>query len=255
MSLISTALTAVLLAATAFVPAAMAQDAPKKTVVLVHGAWANGSSWYKVIPILEKAGLNVVAVHNPLSSMAADVANTRRVIEDQPGSVILVGHSYGGAVITEAGNSDKVESLVYVAAFAPEAGQSINAIIQPFGTPEYFPSIHADAGHYSVWPADAMHKWFAPDVSAGEVAVMAATQAPFFLGIFEETVSQAAYVSKPSWYVVATQDQIIPPPLQTHFAEMMKATVVPVEGSHVAMVSQPEAVAKAILAAAGLSDL
>ncbi|RYD60793.1 MAG: alpha/beta hydrolase [Verrucomicrobiaceae bacterium] len=142
MSLTSAALTAVFLAATAFVPAAAAQDAPKKTVVLVHGAWANGSSWYKVIPILEKAGLNVVAVHNPLSSMAADVANTRRVIEDQPGRVILVGHSYGGAVITEAGDSDKVESLVYVAAFAPEAGQSINAIIRPFGTPEYFPSIH-----------------------------------------------------------------------------------------------------------------
>jgi pimeloyl-ACP methyl ester carboxylesterase len=251
MSLTSTTLAAILLAATAFVPAAVAQDA-QKTVVLVHGAWANGASWSKVIPILEKAGLKVVAVHNPLSSLAADVANTKRVIDDQAGGVILVGHSYGGAVITEAGNNDKVESLVYVAAFAPEAGQSINAIIQPFGTPEYFPSIHADAGHYSTWPADAMQKWFAPDVPADEVEVMAATQGPFFLGIFDEVVTTAAYKTKPTWFVVATQDQIIPPPLQTHFAELTKATVVPVEASHVPMVSQPEAVANAILSAAGL---
>ena len=252
MSFASTTIAAILLAATAFVPAALAQDPPQKTVVLVHGAWANGASWSKVIPILEKAGLKVVAVHNPLSSLAADVANTKRVIDDQAGGVILVGHSYGGAVITEAGNDDKVASLVYVAAFAPEAGQSINAIIQPFGTPEYFPSIHADAGHYSTWPADAMQKWFAPDVPADEVAVMAATQAPFFLGIFDETVTAAAYKTKPTWFVVATQDQIIPPPLQTHFAELTKATVVSVESSHVPMVSQPEAVARAILSAAGL---
>jgi pimeloyl-ACP methyl ester carboxylesterase len=252
MSLTYTALSAILLAATAFVPAAIAQDAPQKTVVLVHGAWANGSSWSKVIPILESAGLRVIAVHNPLSSMAADVANTKRVIDDQPGSVILVGHSYGGAVITEAGNNDKVEALVYVAAFAPESGQSINAIIQPFGTPEYFPSIHADAGHFSTWPADAMLKWFAPDVPANEVALMAATQAPFFLGIFEETVTTAAWATKPSWFVVSADDQIIPAPLQTHFAEMMKATVVSVASSHVPMVSRPDAVAQAILSAAGL---
>lgn len=252
MSFASTTIAAILLATTAFVPAVLAQDAPQKTVVLVHGAWANGASWSKVIPMIEKAGLKVVAVHNPLSSLEADVANTKRVIDDQPGKVILVGHSYGGAVITEAGNDDKVESLVYVAAFAPEAGQSINAIIQPFGTPEYFPSIHADAGHYSTWPADAMKKWFAQDVPADEVAVMAATQAPFFLGIFDEAVKSAAYTVKPSWFVVATQDQIIPPPLQTHFAELTKATMIPVEASHVAMVSQPEAVAKAILSAAGL---
>lgn len=252
MSFTSTAIAAILFAATSLVPAAMAAEPSQKTVVLVHGAWANGASWNKVIPILEGAGLKVVAVHNPLSSLAADVANTKRVIDDQAGDVILVGHSYGGAVITEAGNDDKVKSLVYVAAFAPEVGQSINDIIKPFGNPEYFPSIHADAGHFSSWPADAMAKWFAPDLPADELATLAATQAPFFLGIFDEAVTQAAYTSKPSWFVVTTQDQIIPPPLQTHFAEMMKANVVPVDGSHVAMLSQPEAVAKAILSAAGL---
>ena len=132
--------------------AAFAADAP--TIVLVHGAWANGSSWAEVIPLLQARGLDVVAVHNPLSSFEADVAATRRVIEDQAGDVILVGHSYGGAVITEAGTSDKVRALVYVAAFAPSQGESINAIVgaapQP---PEWSSEIHADGGGYLSWSA------------------------------------------------------------------------------------------------------
>lgn len=220
------------------------------TVVLVHGAWANGSSWAEVIPLLEAQGLEVVAVHNPLSSFEADVAATRRVIADQPGDVILVGHSYGGAVITEAGDSDKVRALVYVAAFAPAAGESLNTIVgsapQP---PEWQAFIHADSGGYLSWPADAMAKYFAPDLSPEAQAVLAATQGPTFAGAFDGKVTAPAYAAKPTWSVISDQDQIIPPPLQEAFASKMGASIVHVPSSHVPMLSQPQAVADAILAA------
>ena len=229
--------------------AAVAAGAPP-TVVLVHGAWADGSSFAKVIPLLQAKGLDVVAVHNPMSSFEADVDNTRRVIDDQPGDVILVGHSYGGAVITEAGNSDKVRALVYVAAFAPAAGQSVNAIVAAApAPPEWQPSIHADARGYLSWPADAMAKYFAPDIPAGEAAVLAATQGPVFAGAFDGKITSPAFAAKPSWYVIADQDQIIPPQLQAIFAGAMGATEVHVASSHVPMLSQPQAVADAILAA------
>lgn len=225
-----------------------AADTP--AIVLVHGAWANGSSWEKVIPLLQARGLDVVAVHNPLSSFEADVAATRRVIADQPGEVILVGHSYGGAVITEAGGSDKVRALVYVAAFAPSEGESVNAIVgaapQP---PEWSKEIHADASGVLTWSAEGMATYFAPDIAAGEAAVLAATQAPLFAGAFDGKVTAAAFTLKPSWYVVADDDRIIPPPLQVAFADKMKATTSHVASSHVPMLSQPEAVAAAIIAA------
>lgn len=226
----------------------VAQEAP--SVVLVHGAWANGSSWAKVIPLLQARGLHVVALHNPLSSFEADVAATRRVIDDQPGRVVLVGHSYGGAVITEAGSDEKVGALVYVAAFAPSKGQSVNAIVaaapQP---PEWQARIHADARGYLSWPADAMARYFAPDLAADEAAVLAATQAPTFAGAFDGAVTTPAYASKPSWYVIADDDRIIPAVLQGIFADAMGATATHVAASHVAMLSKPEAVADAILAA------
>jgi pimeloyl-ACP methyl ester carboxylesterase len=228
--------------------AAWGTDAP--TIVLVHGAWANGSSWEAVIPLLQARGLDVVAVHNPASSFEADVAATRRVIADQTNDVILVGHSYGGAVITEAGNSDKVRALVYVAAFAPSPGESVNAIVgsapQP---PEWSSQIHADAGGYLTWPAAAMAKYFAPDISPEASALLAATQAPIFAGAFDGKITSAAYTQKPTWFVVADNDQIIPPPLQAAFADKMGATTIHVASSHVAMLSQPQAVADAIFAA------
>ena len=240
---LAAAVTATTIAAPAF-----AADAP--TIVLVHGAWANGSSWAEVIPLLEARGLDVVAVHNPLSSFEADVAATRRVIDDQPGDVILVGHSYGGAVITEAGNDDKVRGLVYVAAFAPPVGGSVNAIVaaapQP---PEWQSQIHADGGGYLTWPADAMAKYFAPDIGPEAAALLAATQAPTFAGAFDGKITHAAYADKPTWFVVADNDQIIPAPLQVLFAETMGASASHVASSHVAMLSQPQAVADAIFAA------
>jgi pimeloyl-ACP methyl ester carboxylesterase len=164
--------------------------------------------------------------------------------------VILVGHSYGGAVITEAGDSDKVRALVYVAAFAPSAGESLNAIVgsapQP---PEWQALIHADGGGYLSWPADAMAKYFAPDLSPEAQAVLAATQGPIFAGAFDGKVTAPAYASRPTWFVISEQDQIIPAPLQEAFAGKMGATVVHVPSSHVPMLSQPQAVADAILAA------
>lgn len=225
-----------------------AADAP--SIVLVHGAWANGSSWAKVVPLLQARGLDVVAVHNPLSSLEADVAATRRVIEDRQGDVILVGHSYGGAVITEAGNSKKVRALVYVAAFAPSPGQSVNAIVSAAPRPpEWSKEIHADAKGALTWSAAGMARYFAPDLPAGEAALLAATQAPLFAGAFDGKVTSAAFTQKPSWFVIADNDQIIPAALQQVFAQTMKATTSHVASSHVPMLSQPQAVADAIFAA------
>jgi pimeloyl-ACP methyl ester carboxylesterase len=228
-------------------PSAWAADAP--TIVLVHGAWANGSSWARVVPLLQARGLEVIAVHNPLSSFEADVAATRRVIEAQKKDVILVGHSYGGAVITEAGSSNKVRALVYVAAFAPSSGESINAIVGPYGKPEWFSAIRADAGGMLTWSAEGMAKYFAPDLPAQEAALLAATQAPFFAGAFDGKVTSAAFGKKPSWYVVADDDRIIPAPLQLAFAGKMGAKTSHVASSHVPMLSRPQVVADAILAA------
>jgi pimeloyl-ACP methyl ester carboxylesterase len=239
---------AAVLSAAGVVPAAWAADAP--SIVLVHGAWANGSSWAQVVPLLQARGLHVVAVHNPLSSFEADVAATRRVIDDQKGDVILVGHSYGGAVITEAGNSDKVRALVYVAAFAPLKGQSINTIVgaapQP---PEWQKEIHADAKGMLTWSAGGMARYFAPDIPAGEAALLAATQAPVSAGAFDGKVTSAAYTQKPNWYVIADNDQVIPAGLQQVFADTIKAKAVHVASSHVPMLSQPQKVADAIWAA------
>jgi pimeloyl-ACP methyl ester carboxylesterase len=226
---------------------AFAKDAP--SVVLVHGAWANGSSWAEVVPLLQARGLNVVAVHNPLLSLEADVAATRRVIADQKGDVILVGHSYGGAVITEAGNSEKVRALVYVAAFAPSKGESINSIVGAAGKPDWSDQIHADAGGALTWSAEGMAKYFAPDIPAEKAALLAATQAPLFAGAFDGQITLTAFTDKPSWFVVADEDRIIPAALQLAFAQKMGATAIHVPTSHVAMLSQPQAVANAIFAA------
>jgi pimeloyl-ACP methyl ester carboxylesterase len=245
---IKTAIAAAALGAATMVPAAHAAD--DLSVVLVHGAWANGSSWSEVVPLLQQRGLNVVAVHNPASSFEADVAATRRVIDDQPGNVILVGHSYGGAIITEAGNNDKVVGLVYVAAFAPGVGQSVNAIVSAAPEPPPWQSeIHADAQGWLTWSASGMATYFAPDLPPAGAALLAATQAPLFAGAFDGQVTATAFSSRPSWYVIADNDQIIPPPLQQMFADGMKATAVHVASSHVPMLSQPQVVADAIAAA------
>jgi pimeloyl-ACP methyl ester carboxylesterase len=223
----------------------------KKTVVLVHGAWADGTSWSRVIPYLLDAGLNVVAVQNPLSSLEGDVANTTRVINDQPGDVILVGHSYGGVVITEAGNNPKVKALVYVAAFAPKPGQSVNSILSAFPLPAWFATLHADAGGYVTWPITSWKTEFATGLPEGEQEMLHATQHPTFHGVNDNAVgATAAWSTRPVFSVVSQQDHIIPAPLQMLFAQQMHSTVVPVEAGHLAMLIKPEETARAIIAAA-----
>jgi len=229
-------------------PAVAAQT--QKTVVLVHGAFADGSSWSKVIPLLEAKGLKVVAVQNPLSSLAADVDATRRVIDMQPGPVILVGHSWGGVVITQAGVDDKVKALVYVAAFALPKGQSVNSSSAGRPPLPWLAELQPDSGGYVRLSDAAVAKYFAQDLSKKEIAVVAATQGPTFGGAFDDKLTEAAYETKPSWYVVARHDGMIPPPVEEAMAAAIKTKITEIDSSHVVMLSRPEAVAKVILDAA-----
>ncbi|MBZ9681737.1 alpha/beta hydrolase [Mesorhizobium sp. B2-7-3] len=238
--------TAVLLTATA---PASAADVPKKTVVLVHGAFADGSSWSKVIPLLEAKGLNVVAVQNPLSSLAADVDATMRVIDAQPGPVILVGHSWAGVVISQAGVNDKVKALVYVAAFAPPKGVSINELGKGQPPPPWASALQPDSGGYLRLSAEGVAKYFAQDLPPAEIGVIAATQGPAFSGIFDEKLTAAAYETKPSWYIVARHDGMIPPAAEAAMAKAIGAKVTELPTSHVAMLAKPREVADVILAA------
>jgi pimeloyl-ACP methyl ester carboxylesterase len=229
---------------------ASAAEAAAKTVVLVHGAFADGSSWAKVIPLLQAKGLNVIAVQNPLSSLAADVDAARRAIEAPAGPVILVGHSYGGVVITQAGVHPKVAALVYVAAFAPPKGESVNGLGKGQPAPPWSGSIKADSGGYLSLTPEGIGKFFAQDLPSKEIAILAATQGPTFGGAFDDKVTETAYSVKPSWYVVAKQDRMIPPDLEMAMAKAANAKITAVESSHVAMLSKPKEVADVILAAA-----
>jgi len=230
--------------------AAPSQDLKGKNVVLVHGAFADGSSWQKVIPLLEARGLHVVAVQNPLSSLAADVAVTKRVIDQQTGPVILVGHSWGGVVISEAGNDDKVKSLVYVAAFAPDSGQSIEDMTKGMAAPVWASELHKDAAGYLTLSTKAVLDDFAQDLPLPEKRVIAATQGPWASGCLGDKVTKAAWHDKPSYFVVAGLDRMIDPNLQQTMAKNIGAKVTRVNSSHVAMVGQPKTVADAIIAAA-----
>jgi pimeloyl-ACP methyl ester carboxylesterase len=246
---------AILTLALAIVPAAAYSDpAPaassKPTIVLVHGAWADGSSWDKVTPLLQTKGYNVVAVHLPMTSTADDVAATTRAIDQQPGDVILVGHSYGGNVITEAGNDPKVKALVYVAAFGLDDGESVNALGKGQKPPAWQAAIKPDSGGYLWLPADAVAKYFAPDLSAAEQKLVAVKQAPFNSKDLDEPMKNPAWKSKPSWYIVAKNDQMIDPNAEQMFAKRMKAKTTTADSSHVAMLAKPQLVTKVILDAA-----
>jgi pimeloyl-ACP methyl ester carboxylesterase len=237
----------------ALVTAAAAQSnmsAGVKNVVLVHGAFADGSSWSKVIPLLQAKGLHVVAVQNPLSSLADDVAATKRAIALQDGPVILVGHSYGGVVITEAGNDPKVVGLVYVAAFAPGDGESITSISKPYPPAPLGGELRPDAqGFLSVTPKGVAED-FAQDLSAQEKQLLTATQGPTNASVFGATITTAAWKTKPSWFVIAANDRAIPPELEKAEAARIKATAITVSSSHVAMLTHPKEVAGLIEQAA-----
>jgi pimeloyl-ACP methyl ester carboxylesterase len=229
------------------------QASPGKTsakgvvsVVLVHGAWADGSSWSKVIPLLQAKGLHVVAVQNPLTSLADDVAATKRAIALLDGPVVLVGHSYGGAVITEAGNDPKVVGLVYVAAFAPGDGESVASISKPYPAAPLGAELRPDSqGFLSITPKGIAED-FAQDLPKAEVDVLIATQGPTNGAAFGATVTTAAWKTKPSWFVIAGNDRAIPPELEKAEATRMKATAITLASSHLAMLSHPTEVAELI---------
>ncbi|MFT3694346.1 MAG: alpha/beta hydrolase [Kofleriaceae bacterium] len=221
----------------------------KDTIVLVHGAFADGSSWDRVTPLLEAKGYNVIAVHESLSSLADDVAATKRAIAQATGKVTLVGHSYGGVVITEAGNDDKVKSLVYIAAFAPDNGESVNDLGKGQPAPPWLKKLIVTQG-FAAMPADAVATDFAQDLPTTETQLMATKQGPIALRCFEDKVTTAAWHTKPSWYLRSESDHMIDPAAQSIMAKRAKATTTNVKASHVPMLSKPADVAATILAAA-----
>jgi pimeloyl-ACP methyl ester carboxylesterase len=217
-----------------------------KNVVLVHGGFVDGSGWQGVHAELRKRGYAVTVVQNPTTSLADDVAVTKRALADQDGSAILVGHSYGGVVVTEAGNDPKVAALVYVAAFAPDAGESVAALIKdpPPGAP--VPPILPPRDGFLFLDKEKFAASFAADVAPDMAAFMADSQLPWGVDALTGAVSQPAWKTKPSAYVVATEDRMIPPPAQRMMATRAGSRVTEVPGSHAVYVSQPAAIAEAI---------
>jgi len=219
-------------------------------VVLVHGGFVDGAGWAGVYKILRKGGYQVSIVQNPTTSLQDDVAATRRVLDAQNGPVILVGHSYGGAVITEAGRHARVAALVYITAFAPDAGESVATLIKdpPPGAP--VPPILPPQDGYLLLDKTKFHASFAADVDPETAAFMADSQVPWGLGALSGTISEPAWKTKPSWYLVVTEDQMIPVAAQRAMAKRANSTIAEVKGSHAIYVSQPGAVAALIEQAA-----
>ena len=220
------------------------------SVVLVHGGFVDGSGWQSVYNLLKERGYDASIVQNPTLSLEGDAEATREVIDAQDGPVVLVGHSYGGAVITEAGNNDNVAALVYIAAFAPDTGESVNTLIGTFpqGGPQAADPAPADG--FLLLDRDKFHGSFAADLPAEQAAFMADSQVPWGLDALGGSITQAAWRTKPSWYLVATDDHMIPPPAQRTMSERAGSTVVEAAGSHAIYVSQPAAVVSLIEQAA-----
>ncbi len=226
-------------------------DTTKPTIILVHGAFADGSSWAKVIPILEADGYSVTAVQIPLTSMDDDVATTKRVIAAQKGPVVVVGHSYGGAVMTGAAAGEaNVKALVYIAAFAPDAGEVLGAPSEKFPTPPLNSALIPDSAGFLYIDRAKFHDDFCKDVPAADARIMAAVQKPLNSSVFKATVSGAAWKNIPSWYIVSTEDQAINPDLERFYAKRMGATTTELKSSHVSFLSHTNEVVKVIEAAA-----
>jgi pimeloyl-ACP methyl ester carboxylesterase len=232
---------------------ALAQpSAPVKAhnVVLVHGAWADGSSWSEVIPILQAAGLHVTAVQNPLTSLADAAAETRRILAQQDGPTVLVGHSWSGTLISETGVDPKVTALVYVAARAPDAGEDFVALSGKFPTMPVRAGVQNHDGFTTI-SEDAFLKYFANGVAPKKAKVLFAVQQPTAASIFGNKTTEAAWHSKPSWYAVSKLDETISPDLERFLAKRMNAKTVELEAGHLSLVSHPKEVANLILEAAG----
>ena len=233
---------------------------PAKTAVLVHGAFADGSSWNKVIPILQKAGLKTISVQNPLTSLQDDVRFTKRAIQNAEGPVVLVGHSWGGVVITEAGANEKVKSLVYVSAFAPRKGEHIHDILddahgaKKIAKVDGFKKPIVDKEGFIRLADETFTKYFAPDIPESEARLIAAGQGHLHKDALDQVPAFEAWSSKPSWFIVSTNDQMIAPDVLRLEAKKIGAKTVELPTSHVAMISKPEEVAKIIIEAAAIAS-
>ncbi|HEX6403823.1 MAG TPA: alpha/beta hydrolase [Pseudonocardiaceae bacterium] len=221
-----------------------------RNVVLVHGGFVDGSGWQGVYDLLKRDGYHVAVVQNPTLSLEGDVAATQQIIDAQDGPVVLVGHSYGGAVITEAGTDPNVAALVYIAAFAPDAGESVNTLIAdpPPGAP--VPPILPPKDGFLFLDREQFPASFAGDLPAEQAAFMADSQVPWGVDALGGSITEPAWRVKPSWYLVATEDRMIPPPAQRAMSKRAGSTVVEVPGSHAIYLSQPAAVAALIKQAA-----
>jgi pimeloyl-ACP methyl ester carboxylesterase len=223
---------------------------PVKNILLVHGAFADGTSWGKVIPILEARGFHVVAVQNPLTSLADDVNATRRLIALQDGPVILVGHSWGGAVISEVGDDPKVAGLVYVAAWMPEIGNSANQTSEPFGPTPVLKEIKVDAQHFASLSEEGVINDFADGLPLAERRLVLAVQGQTYGPMFDEKLTHAAWKSKPSWHVISMNDRTLSPAMEEDAAKRSGGVAIKLPTCHVAMLQEPEQVADVITEAA-----
>ena len=230
------------------VPSAKAAT-PVKNIILVHGAFADGSSWAKVIPLLQARGFNVVAVQNPLSSLADDVAATKRAIALQKGPVILVGHSWAGMVISDAGNDPKVAGLVYIAALVPDKNQAASDVSKPYPAPPGSAEVKPDASGYLALTRKGVDEDFVPDLPAAERAVVYATQVPWNSKALTEKVANPAWTTKPSWFIIVN-DRMLPPQYERNIAKHIHATTTTLTSGHVPMLSMPAKVAAVITDAA-----
>lgn len=221
-----------------------------KNIVLVHGGFVDGSGWESVYSLLKRDGYNIAIVQNPTISLAGDAAATKLVIGEQTGPVILVGHSYGGAVITEAGTDPQVVGLVYIAAFAPDKGESVNSLIANPPPDAPVPPILPPRDGYLFLDKSKFHASFAGDVDAEKAAFMADSQVPWGVAALAGAITEPAWKSKPSWYLLTTEDRMIPPPAQRFMSQRAGSTLVEVAGSHAIYVSKPNEVAAFIKQAA-----
>ncbi|MET8132642.1 alpha/beta hydrolase [Streptomyces sp. NPDC005251] len=221
-----------------------------KNIVLVHGGFVDGSGWQSVHRLLTRDGFDVSVAQNPTLSLEGDAEVTRRILDAQDGPTVLVGHSYGGAVITEAGRHERVTALVYITAFAPDKGESVGTLIADPAPGAPVPPILPPQDGFLLLDREKFAASFAGDVAPEEARFMADSQVPWGVEALNGTVAEAAWRTKPSWYLVATDDRMIPPPAQRMMAERAGATVTETAGSHSVYVSRPEAVAELIKQAA-----